>query len=235
MTRSVGSDLNAGQIVFQQEGAEVGEGIDVFIIPDVPAGKFDAAVNIRILFAADQGSHGLGSPVFGLHFHRNQGVGCSDEEILLQRGIIPLIGIEPVTPFDQRFANHIFVKRALIDAEVLVDSQILLGFLVQHGHKQAAVGKVDFILRIVIVALKRQFREIQAVADIDHSRIIQPFHTSSIVTETSAGGNFGDLKFLVVLGELHGNVVEYINIDPPWRNQSKSQKMSEFSICVHIL
>ena len=73
--------------------------------------------------------------------------------------------------------------------------------------------KVDFILRIVIVALKRQLREIQAVADIDHSRIVQPFHTSSIVTEASAGGNFGDLKLLVVLGKLHGNVVEYIQ-DP---------------------
>ena len=170
-------------------------------------------MNIRILLTADQGPHGLGSPVLGLHLNRDQGACRSDEEILLQSRIVPFIVIEFVSRLDQCFANHIFVKRALIDSEVFVGPQILLGFFVQHGHKQAAVGKVDFILRIVIVALQRQLREIQAVADIDHSRIVQPFHTASIVTEASAGGNFGDLKLLVVLGKLHRNVVEYIQ-DP---------------------
>ena len=80
----------------------------------------------------------------------------SDEEILFQRRIVPFIVIEFVSRLDQCFANHIFVKRALIDAEIFVGPQILLGFFVQHGHKQAAVGKVDFILGIVIVALQRQ-------------------------------------------------------------------------------
>ena len=151
-------------------------------------------MNIRILLTADQGPHGLGSPVLGLHLNRDQGACRSDEEILFQRRIVPFIVIEFVSRLDHCFANHIFVKRALIDAEIFVGSQILLRFFVQHGHKQAAVGKVDFILGIVIVALKRQFREIQAVADIDHSRIVQPFHTASIVSEAGAGGNFGRIR-----------------------------------------
>ena len=56
--------MGFGQESFQQEGAEVGEGIDVIAIPDVPSGEFNAAMNIRIFLTADQGSHGLGSPVF---------------------------------------------------------------------------------------------------------------------------------------------------------------------------
>mgnify|MGYP007062594886 CR=1 FL=1 len=48
------------------------EGIDVITIPDVPAGELNAAVNIRILLTADQGPHGLGSPVLGLHLNRDQ-------------------------------------------------------------------------------------------------------------------------------------------------------------------
>ena len=168
-------------------------------------------MNISILLAADQGSHGLGSSIFGLHLNRDQGTCRSDEEVLFQGRIIPFIVIEFVSRFDQRFANNIFVKRSLIDSEVFVGPQILLGFFIQHSHKQAAVGKVDFILRIVIVALKRQLREIQAVADIDHSRIVQPFNASSIVAETSAGGNFRDLELFIVLGKLRRNMVKYIH------------------------
>ena len=77
-------------------------------------------MNISILLAADQGSHGLGSSIFGLHLNRDQGTCRSDEEVLFQGRIIPFIVIEFVSRFDQRFANNIFVKRSLIDSEVFV-------------------------------------------------------------------------------------------------------------------
>lgn len=37
--------FGSSQIAFQQENAEVGEGIDVITIPDVPAGELNATLN----------------------------------------------------------------------------------------------------------------------------------------------------------------------------------------------
>ena len=87
----MGSDIGSSQIAFQQKSTEVGESIDIITISDVSAGELDAAMDIRILLTADQGPHGLGSPVFGLHLNRDQGACRSDEEILFQRRIVPFI------------------------------------------------------------------------------------------------------------------------------------------------
>ena len=82
--------------------------------------EFNAAMNIGILLAVDQRSHRLGSPVRGLHLNRDQGTCRSDEEVLFQGRVIPLVVIEFVSRFDQCFADNIFVKRTLIDSEILV-------------------------------------------------------------------------------------------------------------------
>ena len=90
----MGSDIGSSQIAFQQESTKVGESIDIITISDVSAGELNATVNIRILLTADQGPHGLGSPVLSLRFNRDQGACRSDEKILFQRRIIPFIVIE---------------------------------------------------------------------------------------------------------------------------------------------
>ena len=115
-------DIGPGQIAFQKESTEVGEGIDIITVSDISAGEFNAAMNIGILFAVDQRSHRLGCSVRCLHLNGKQGACCSDEEVLSQGRIIPLIVVESVSRFDQRFANDIFVKRTLIDPEILVGS-----------------------------------------------------------------------------------------------------------------
>ena len=43
---------------------EVRECIDIAAIPDIAADELDPAVNVGVLFAADQGSHGFGGSVF---------------------------------------------------------------------------------------------------------------------------------------------------------------------------
>ena len=93
-------DIGPGQVAFQQESAEVREGIDVITVSDISAGKLNAAMNIRIFLTADQSSHGFGRPVFGLYLNRNQEICSSDEEVLLKGGVLTLVVVEFVSCFD---------------------------------------------------------------------------------------------------------------------------------------
>ena len=167
-------------------------------------------MNVRIPITADQRSHGLGGSVFCFYFNRDQCVRCSDEKVLLQWGIIPLVVIERISGFDQRLTNHIFAEGAFTDPQIFVGTQILLRLLVQHCHKQAAVRKIEFALGVIIVALKRKLWEIQAIADIDHTCVIQPLNAPAIIPEAGAGSYFGNLELFVVFRQLYRDMVEHI-------------------------
>lgn len=139
------------QIPFQQESAEIRKGINAITVSNIPADKLNTIMDISIPFARNQGSHRLSGSVICLNLYRNQGIGRSNKEILFQRRIIPLVVIELVSSLNQRLSDNVFIKRAFIDTEVFVGTQVLLRLLVQHCNKQAAVRKIDLILCFIII------------------------------------------------------------------------------------
>ena len=88
--------------------------------------------------------------------------------------------------------------------------QVLLRFLIEHGNEQTAVRKIQLVLCLVVIALERQFREIQAVADVDHACVVQPLNAAAVIAETRAGRDLGNLEFLVVLGKLDRDVLKHV-------------------------
>ena len=167
-------------------------------------------VNILILITGDERAQRLCRTSLGLDLDRNER-GCrADKEILLERGILALVVIQLIPGLDERFTDYILIQRTLVHAEVFVGAQVLLRLLIEHGNEQAAVRKIQLVLCLIIIALERQFREIQAVADVDHAGIVQPFNAAAVIAETRTGRDLGNLEFLVVLGKLHRDVLKHV-------------------------
>ena len=61
------SDLTLLQISPQQEGTVVREGIDVVGLTDVGGTKFDAVVDVWVMFAAHEGGEGFGVVIGSLN------------------------------------------------------------------------------------------------------------------------------------------------------------------------
>ena len=167
-------------------------------------------MDVFISFIGNQRADGFCCTVFCLDLYGNQRVCRSDKEILLQRRILPLVVIELISGLDKSLTYDVFVERALIDTKIFVRPQVLLRFLVQHSDQKATVRKVDFVLGFIIVPLQRQLRELQAVADVDHTGIVQPLDTAPIVAEPRTGCHLGDLEFFIILCQLNRYMVEYI-------------------------
>ena len=91
---------------------------------------------------------------------------------------------------------------ALVHAEVFVGAQVLLRLLIEHGDEQTAIRKIQLVLCLVVIALERQFGEIQTVADVDHACVVQPLNAAAVIAETRTGRDLRNLEFLVVLGKL---------------------------------
>ena len=121
-------------------------------------------MNILILIAGDERAQRLCRASLGLDLDRNER-GCrADEEILLERGILALVVIQLI-PALTSASPITFSYSAPCTRRGFVGAQVLLRLLIEHGHKQAAVRKIQLVLCLVVIALERQFREIQAVAD----------------------------------------------------------------------
>jgi hypothetical protein len=76
---------------FQQECAEVRESKDPVGKTDISGGELNAALDVGILFAADQCGKRFGTFVSGLDLHGQKFVCGSNKEVLLQLGIFALI------------------------------------------------------------------------------------------------------------------------------------------------
>ena len=167
-------------------------------------------MNILILIAGDECAERFRRTSLRLDLDRNEG-GCrADEEILLERRILALVVIQLIPGLDERLTDHILIQCALVHAEVFVGAQVLLRLLIQHGNEQAAVRKIQLVLCLVVIALERQFREIQAVADVDHACVVQPLNAAAVIAETRTGRDLGNLEFLVVLGKLDRDVLKHV-------------------------
>ena len=91
--------LLSSQPFFQQEGTEVGERIDSVGKAYISGRELDTALDVGVLFTADQGRKGLGTIVSCLDLYGKELVCRADEEILLQLGILALIIIDSATRF----------------------------------------------------------------------------------------------------------------------------------------
>ena len=69
---SRGSQLCLCQIPFQQEGAEIGECVDVVAEADIAAGELDAAVDVFVFFTGNQRADGFCRAIFCLDLYGNQ-------------------------------------------------------------------------------------------------------------------------------------------------------------------
>ena len=160
--------------------------------------------------AFDQRFQGFAAAVARFDFDGDELVGGAHEKILFQRGISFFVVVELVAAFDERFADHIFVEGAFINTEVFVCAQIFLGFFVEHGDEESGVGNVDLEFVGIDISAEWELGKIQTVAEIDHAGVVEPFDAATIIAEARAGGDSGNLEFLVVARQLHGNVVEHV-------------------------
>ena len=94
---------------FQEECAEVREGKDPVGKAYISGRELDTALDIGVLFTADQGRKRFGAVVAGLDLYGEELVCCSDEEILLQLGILALIIIETETLLYQGLCNQVLI------------------------------------------------------------------------------------------------------------------------------
>ena len=94
---------------FQEECAEVREGKDPVGKAYISGRELDTALDVGVLFTADQGRKGLGTIVSCLDLYGEELVCCSDEEILLQLRILSLIVLKPETLLYQSLCNQVLI------------------------------------------------------------------------------------------------------------------------------
>lgn len=166
--------IEASDITLQKEGAEVREGIDVFLAPDIPTDELDAAMDIAVVRVLDELAKGGGRAISCFHFQRDEFMLAADEEIFFQAGIFFFIVEKGKPCFEERFGDHILIERSLVYAKVLVGTEVFLRFFVQRGDEEAGVFEIDLESGAIPISFEWKFREVQTVAEVHHAGIIQP-------------------------------------------------------------
>ena len=200
--------IEASDITLQKEGAEVREGIDVFLAPDIPANELDAAMDIAVVRVLDELAEGGGRAISCFHFQRDEFMLATDEEIFFQAGIFFLIVEKGKPCFEECFGDHILIERSLVYAKVLVGTEVFLRFFVQRGDEQAGVFEINLEAGGIPISFEWKLREVQAVAEVHHAGIIQPLDSVHVAREARTTSDFCDLEFLVFLGELSRDAAE---------------------------
>lgn len=200
--------VEALYIPLQQEGAEVREGIDIFLASDISADELDTAMDIAVVLILDELAEGGSRAISCFHFDRDEFMLATDEEIFFQAGIFFFIVEKGKPCLEERFGDHILIERSLVYAEVLVGTEVFLRFFVQRGDEQAGVFEIDLEAGAISISFERKLREVQAVAEVHHASIIQPLDGVHVAREARTTSDFGDLEFLVFLGELSRDAAE---------------------------
>lgn len=60
--------IEASDITLQKEGAEVREGIDIFLTSDIPTDELDTAMDIAVVRVIDELAEGGGRAISRFHF-----------------------------------------------------------------------------------------------------------------------------------------------------------------------
>ena len=200
--------IEASDITLQKEGAEVREGIDIFLTSDIPTDELDTAMDIAVVRVLDELAKGGGRAISCFYFQRDEFMLASDEEIFFQTGIFFFIVEKGKPCLEERFGDHILIERSLVYAKVLVGTEVFLGFFVQRGDEEAGVFEIDLESGAIPISFERKFREVQTVAEVHHAGIIQPLDGVHVAREARTTSDFGDLEFLVFLGELSRDAAE---------------------------
>lgn len=200
--------IEASDITLQKEGAEVREGIDIFLTSDIPTDELDTAMDIAVVRVLDELAKGGGRAISCFHFQRDEFMLASDEEIFFQAGIFFFIVEKGKPCLEERFGDHILIERSLVYAKVLVGTEVFLRFFVQRGDEEAGVFEIDLESGAIPISFEWKFREVQTVAEVHHAGIIQPLDGVHVAREARTTSDFGDLEFLVFLGELSRDAAE---------------------------
>lgn len=166
--------IEASDITLQKEGAEVREGIDVFLAPDISANELDAAMDIVVVWILDELAKGGGRAISCFDFYRDEFMLAADEEIFFQAGIFFLVVEKGKPCLEERFGDHILIERSLVYAEVLVGTEVFLRFFVQRGDEETGVFEINLEAGVIPISFERELREVQTVAEVHHAGIIQP-------------------------------------------------------------
>lgn len=200
--------IEASDITLQKEGAEVREGIDIFLTSDIPTDELDTAMDIAVVRVLDELAKGGGRAISCFHLQRDEFMLASDEEIFFQAGIFFFIVEKGKPCLEERFGDHILIERSLVYAKVLVGTEVFLRFFVQRGDEEAGVFEIDLEAGAIPISFEWKFREVQTVAEVHHAGIIQPLDGVHVAREARTTSDFGDLEFLVFLGELSRDATE---------------------------
>ena len=78
---------------FEQEGKEVGEGIEFAIEANVLVSQLDAVVDVGVFFFFQQVVQRGRCPIVGFHLYGDKGLGIADKEVHLKSGLVTAVVI----------------------------------------------------------------------------------------------------------------------------------------------
>ena len=110
------------QKLLQQEGQEVGKGIELPIETYILIAELDTIMNVTVFFLRNQSFQGNRRIIVGFHLNGNQAVCIPHKEVHLQGGILLFVIVEAIALLGQHIPHHVLIDRTFVGAKVTVDT-----------------------------------------------------------------------------------------------------------------